>query len=59
MKIFRAINAFVTGIGWTDLGAAFAMIVAGRLFLDVGYLWCGILCWVYGITVYCAAPRQK
>ena len=55
----RALHAWIMGIGWTDLGTAFALIVVGGICLGDGHLWRGLWCWMLGITVYVRAPRPN
>jgi hypothetical protein len=55
----RALHAWIIGIGWTDLGTAFALIVVGNICLDDGHAWRGLWCWGLGLTIYFKAPRPN
>ena len=58
-RLVRALHAWIMGIGWTDLGTAFALIVVGNICLGDGHPWRGLWCWMLGITVYVRAPRPN
>lgn len=53
------INKWVTGIGWTDLGTAWALVVVGGHAIDAKDGWTGLWCFVLSVIVYCRAPRAK
>ena len=55
----RALHAWIMGIGWTDLGTAFALVSIGADSIGDGFVWHGLWCWMLGITVYVRAPRPN
>ena len=58
-RLVRATHRFIIGIGWTDLGTAFALILIGGDCLKDGRSLCGLWCWMLGITIYIRAPRPN
>lgn len=57
--LVRALHRWITRIGWTDLGTAFALYVLGQMSLADGHAWRGIFCFMIGVTVYVRAPRPN
>lgn len=55
----RALHAWIMGIGWTDLGVAFALVSIGADSIGDGFVWHGLWCWMLGITIYVRAPRPN
>lgn len=58
-RLVRALHAWIIGIGWTDLGVAFALISIGADRIGDGFIWHGLWCWMLGIAIYVRAPRPN
>ena len=58
-KLVRALHGWIVGIGWTDLGVAFALVSIGANSIGDGAVWHGLWCWMLGITVYVRAHRPN